>query len=251
MRRIALSVMAVLAFDATAFAQTGDHYLCYATRFGRTVSVNLTDAFDSGAYQSKGSRIVCAPASKDGSPVADPATHLVGYRFSAPLPAHTQRVGLGVDNQFGHFTINTFKSRSLLVPSNKSLPPAPPPSPPNLTLIDVDHFRCITSRITPGTPGLPAGVVVTVADQFGSRTVQVKKFLKLCIPTNKNGEGIKHADRLLMCYRAARPNPKHQRVDAQFADQFGVQLQRVGRVGELCVPATASSVSGAFLDLCD
>ena len=41
----------------------------------------------------------------------------------------------------------------------------------------------------------------TVADQFGSSSIQILRPLKLCTPVDKNGEGIPNPASHLTCYR--------------------------------------------------
>lgn len=244
---VMLSALSLTAGPATVFgAAPLDDFICYATRGKVAISANLADVLDSGSYTSKGgARVVCTPSDPNSAAIFDPVTHLRGWRIVGP---NAPRTNISVQNQFGTFTFDTRPARSLLVPALKSLPPAPAPDPNSDPNGEVDHYRCAFVKISQGTPRFPKGVTVQAADQFATRTAAVKKPLKLCVPTSKNGEGIKHADRQLMCYRAV-VKPRTQVAAAQIADQFGVETLKLKKEAELCVPSTASfSPSGAFLE---
>ena len=74
----------------------------------------------------------------------------------------------------------------------------------------------VEARLDAGEPGLDERLELVVgedigpilfdplADQFtdGPRVFALNKFTRLCVPTDKNGEGIKNANVGLMCYQA-------------------------------------------------
>ena len=95
------------------------------------------------------------------------------------------------------------KPLSLQVPTAKSLTVSPPaPAAPA-----VDHFQCYSVKPARNTAKFPGVRGVTLADQFGTVSVDVRRLRRLCVPTNKNGEepgAENHLDQLL-CYRIVRP----------------------------------------------
>src|SRR4029434_8260455 len=86
-------------------------------------------------------------------------------------------------------------------PSNKDLTVTPPP--PNINLINVDHYNCYKVKVTSGTRKLVKGLTVRVQDQSKSpaKTFVLRKPKHLCLPVDKNGEGIKNPDAHLLCYQ--------------------------------------------------
>jgi hypothetical protein len=120
-----------------------------------------------------------------------------------------------------------------MVPSAKSLVAPPPP----YTTPGINHFKCYkTAHSTRRVPS------VTIADEFGSLTLAVKKPFRLCIPVDKNNEGVLQPMTSLMCYKAltAPGTPKfHGPTGSVFVDnQFGASSFIVDHQRELCVPAT-------------
>jgi hypothetical protein len=212
-----------------------DHYLCYRTSGRQEFVVTLEDQFDSGTYRTFHKKVMgfCTPADKSGEGIQDPDTHLKVYRLKGP---HAPRTNVEVTNQFGTYRYDTFSTETLMVPAAKSLPPAPPPPAPDPATHDVDHFRCV--RVRPNASS-PAFVLrnVTVVDQFGSRLVTVTRATKLCVPADKNGEGIKNPEGHLLCYKAVAA-PTSRAKYAQVTDQFGSELLKLRGEQELCVPST-------------
>ena len=97
-------------------------------------------------------------------------------------------------------------------------------------MVPADHYKCyktLGARNDTRT--------VTLADQFGTEQVTVKRPFRLCNPANKNGEGVIDSTSHLMCYKI-RPHPFVQRtVLAQ--NQFGDNYLRIIRPESLCNPA--------------
>jgi hypothetical protein len=175
-------------------------------------------------------RRLCTPADKNGEGIADPDTHLTAIRVKGP---HAPRQNIRIDNQFGTLFFDTRRTETLLVPSNKTLAPTPPPTSPALGAYD--HFRCVRVTRTKGTVAFVRRTV-QVADQFGVRELRVIRPLTLCAPTDKNGEGIVDPDNHLVCYKAVA-SPPHGADGVQVANQFGDLVLKLGREDELCVPS--------------
>ena len=254
MRRALLGSLALLltgapALEADAGALGLDSFLCYKakpTRGAPTFSppaLTLVDAFESRETQVVKPVALCNPADQDGGGIGDAETHLAGFQIKS-LEKHVKQTGFLVQNALGTLSLDTVKEDRLLVPSAKSLkgPAVPPVDPP------VDHFKCYKAKVSKGTPKFPK-VQVTVADQFDltARTFDVKKPTKLCLPVDKNGEGIQSPNALLVCYSAkpAKGQAKHaKRTGVSVANQFGTGQLDTLKEDVLCVP---SDLPGAEL----
>jgi hypothetical protein len=71
----------------------------------------------------------------------------------------------------------------------------------------------------------------------------VGKPRKLCLPVDKNGEGILDAGRFLVCYALKREKgtrPHEKRVGVFVANQFGAGRLDTRKEELLCVPSAAS-----------
>jgi cysteine-rich repeat protein len=212
-----------------------DHYLCHKAKAGKMPlgTVSLADAFGTGTVQLTRPEFLCAPADKNGEGVIDAVTHLLAYRATG---FDTQRVAVDVTDQFGTLTLNLKSTRGLLVPATKTHPPGPPPLPPDPAMHEVDHYRCVDVGVTRKGPRFTKRVV-NVADQFVVGVAKVSKPVRLCVPTDKNGEGIPRPDDALLCYKVT-VEPSQTPVAVQTADQFGNLSPLVYPTTELCVPAT-------------
>jgi hypothetical protein len=246
---------------ATRTPQPGvvDHYRCYTVRttkgapkFEPISGVRIVDPFEERFVQIQRPRALCAPADKNGEGIADAATHLEQYRIKpAKMPRHLPRTSLRLDNQFGTVFLNTVRPEELLVPTAKDLDSPPPlPDPAQHA---VDHYACYKVKLTPGTLPVPAGLSVTIADQFTTpaNLYLVKKPTRLCAPADKNDEGVRHAEHLVCytlrlvkkrCAAGAPVNPGG--TCTREADCGGTQ-----RVTELCTSQPRfTSVGGVHLE---
>ena len=220
------------SYAHTLASRTPDHYLCYLMRAKLGATVHLADAFGDGEYAIRLLRRLCAPADKNAEGVTDPGTHLTLYVVRGPRPVLHRAVR--VENQFGSLTLDLKVSKEILVPASKTHWPAPPPAAPDPAAHEVDHYRCLKARISRGAPSFPKGVQTTIADQFGERAIDVVKPLWLCVPTDKNGEGIRFHDDLQLCYRI-KDKLKPTAI-VSMTDQLATFTSSVGRPRELCVP---------------
>lgn len=163
--------------------------------------VSLVDQFGSSTDAVKKPGFLCAPTNKLGEDPTAPThpEHLTGYPIKN-LVKPVFPMNIKVVDQFnvsGLF-VNAKKQAHLFVPTAKNLSATPPPPAAFVT----DHFECYKTAVTSGTPKFVAGPGVTLADQFGSMTVTVKKPAFLCNPVDKNGEDATaptHPEHLL-CY---------------------------------------------------
>jgi hypothetical protein len=219
--------------------QCGDHYLCYKAKgnpLNPGLAVHLVDDFEDVSATSLKPRLLCTPASQDGSLVSDGTTHLVAYSFRQSI-RHSSRTVSSTD-QFGTLSLTTTKPDTLLVPSNKNLATTPPP--PDDNVININHYKCYKVKVTHGTPKFPKGVQAVVTDQFNSppKTFLVTKPRHLCNPVNKNSEGVKDPSAHLVCYqvRSAGGQPKHVRRSLFTNNQLGPGAMFTIKERELCVP---------------
>jgi hypothetical protein len=237
-----------------------DEFNCYASYVTRetppftpVAGVTLVDQFESATVTVSGPTSVCPPADRDDEGIVDGATHLIAYAIKKQTPQHIRRGTIRVTNELESIRVDTVKPDLLLVPSAKTLTDPGPP-PPNPGDHDVDHYKCYRVRVTRGTP-LPAkDRKVSVSDQFTdpAKLLTLRKPRHLCLPVDKNGEGVKNPAAHFLCYtsRPARGEPKHVRRSGLFLNnQFGALRMGTTREREFCVPSTKSlSPSGAFLD---
>lgn len=219
------------------------HLACYAVDHKRkNIPVTLVNQFGASAANLVNIERLCNPADKNNEDPGAPESpvHYVGYtprRTSGRLPRIRS---LQVKNQFGRFVVRVLRPIRLLVPSTKSLTdPAPPLDSATGALLD--HFECY--RVS----GAPAVGPVSVRDQFGNGELVLLKGAQLCVPVDKNGEGILDSDAKLLCYRARQASGTLHGPSAPLFvnNQFGPDTFVARCVHELCVPTSASA---AFLD---
>lgn len=207
----------------------GRHYQCYELHQGtqNRRQVTLDDLFgDSSVIVGRAKRI-CAPADKLGEDPDAPAdpNHLVSYEISQSgfVPVH----GLHVQNQFQDDVINLTRPDYMMVPSAKDLTATPPALPPA-----INHYKCYQiehSRFR------RAGV--TIEDQFGSLTVDIKRPVRFCAAADKNGEGVIDPSSHLLCYQVRETSsPRFKGPQIFTTNQFGSNTFKVFGPRELCLP---------------
>jgi len=223
-----------------------DDFTCYRVRTTTgttplvpTASVHLVDPFLDANFRIVKTRLLGTPSDKNATGTLDPATHVKSYliRPVPGSPRFSQQTNLKVTNQLGTLRVDAVKPDLLFVPAAKSL--SSPPTPPDFSSHRVDHYTCYRVRVTRGTPRFPKSVFVSYTDQFTSpaKTLRLKKPRHLCVPTDKNGEGVKNPSVHLMCYKAGG-SPRHQRRTGLFvADQFGQERLDTIKESEFCIPS--------------
>ncbi len=219
-------------------------FQCYevdASTVGPITDLDVTDRYGSSAIDltaSKRVKRLCNPAS-----IANPSDigpqdsdHLVGYVITDRIPPFIPTGPQTIVNPFGTITVKVKRPLMLMVPSGKSLigPPAAP-NPP-----DIDHFQCYGIK---GGRTRVAGV--SLVDQFGTMTLDVKRPLRLCTAVDKRGEGVLDPDANLLCYvvKPARGSRVFRGIDGPvyIANQFGPDTLEVNHLRELCVPSQVVS----------
>ncbi len=213
-----------------------DHVQCYQMPrepFTRLSGVSLADHFGPSTVDVIRPKRLCNPADKnDENPNApnDP-DHLTGYIIKQRTP-FPRASGVSVTNQFGTVTMDLRRADYLLVPTAKSLSVAPPP----LTPPTIDHFKCYkVARAKARIAG------IKVDDEFGTVVEDIKRPMRLCIPADKNGEGIPDpTSDSLLCYKMRQTSqPFFRGVDPIFINnQFGASTISVDHLRELCVPSS-------------
>ena len=186
-----------------------------------------TSEFGSTSAVVRRAQRLCAPADKEGEDPTAPADpdHLTGYSARAQIPFGGRRDQVVV-NQFGTLTVDLTRPTFLFVPTGKSTS-----GPPASYTPAIDHFQCfrtVHARFTRSGIG--------VEDQFGTRTVNVRRPTRLCVPVDKDGSGITDPSASLMCYRVSG-RPRINDTHVFTSNQFGTDEYDVGVVRELCLPS--------------
>jgi hypothetical protein len=201
--------------------------------------VTLVDSFESRETQVVRPKALCNPADLADAPAPVPDAHFESYQIEQS-EKHEKLRGILVQTPFGPLALDTTKPDRLLVPAAKSLAgPPPPPAEPAF-----DHLKCYKVKLSKGFPKPPKGTTAEVADQFSaSRTFLVKKPTRLCVPADKNSEGVQHPNVGLACFKAKPANgqAKHEKRTGVFlAQQFGVEQLDTVEEEELCAVAVPS-----------
>jgi len=222
-----------------------DHFQCYDVHNTSTAPIGTVTAIDefgpaSGATLALDRpKRLCNPADKNGEdPTApDDLDHLVGYKIRARDPVFAPR-NMTATDQFGSLSFHVLRPDLLLVPSAKTKAPAPTPVP-GAYVAGIDHYTCY--RVV----GARRRETVTVTDEFLDHTaVDLKRPLHYCVPTDKNGSGIKDATSHLTCYQARvrRVGGFHPPNAVAIDNQFGPDSLSSFRATELCVPSVAGTL---------
>jgi hypothetical protein len=208
-----------------------DHYKCYfASGSPIDVGVFLQDQFGQTSAIVLSPRLFCAPAAKNGEPIADPITHLTCYDTTPPGVAPGP---VPILNQFlpAPDLLELLESDLLCAPSTKQIQPPPEP----------DHFQ--------GYPTTPVvgneGPIVQIVDQFGSQTTDLGLPIRFLVPVDKNDEGLGDPISHLTCYQIVDGDPGPQVIST---NQFGAQPLTLGDPDSLCVP-TEKLISPGPVDL--
>jgi hypothetical protein len=218
------------------------HFQCYEvdrTTLAPIHGVSVVDRFGAATVDLANSTRVkrlCNPAGVDGAVPPSGPDHLAGYVISARTPRFTPRPGTTVVNVFGTTNLTVVRPILLMVPSAKSLLGTPPP----LGAPNIDHFQCYVVRNARARRSR-----ITVADQFGTLTLDVKRPSRLCTAVDTRGEGVINPDDNLLCYEV-RTSSRTRRFTGPagpvfVSNQFGPDTLKVTRPTELCVPSVVYS----------
>jgi len=227
-----------------------DNFECYRTRVvekqplippRNATPMTLEDQFGTSTRNVYRPVTLCNPADKDGEDPGAPshADHLVSYQLRAKVQVRDPNYGRNklpprsqkVVNEFGTIYVDPLNQNRMLVPSAKMVASQPPPLTPS-----IDHFTCYRVRRTKGTAPF-VQQTVTVDDEFGSATIDVRRPTKLCAPVNVNNadpSASAHAAHL-MCYHVTRRFPPIGRV--YINNEYGPGQLYPRYRDELCVPS--------------
>jgi hypothetical protein len=239
----ALTALALLVAPLAAEAQTARHFTCYRARptggsppfTARNASV--VDQFRSSTVEVRRPQLLCAPTDKNGEDPGAPGAidHLEDYKITPAVRFMPVARQTFVD-QFGTHVLDVRKPLALQVPSTKARS-FPPPTP---AAAGVDHFTCYKTTTSKGAPRFTPQGGVTLQDQFGGMTVELRKIRRVCVPTNKNGEspGAENHPDHLVCYQIRQTSvPAFAPQSPLFVrNQFGDETLDAIKPRELCVP---------------
>jgi hypothetical protein len=164
-----------------------EHYTVYRAQGADGPIVAMEDQFGAQTADLGLASLFMVPADKNDEGIFDPFTHLSCYDIEEPVTSQIPFVS--VTNQFGaQQPLGVLDPRELCVPTEKLIAPGP---------IDGDHFRCWEVY---GPPGTSLDIGVDLVDQFQGFNTTVLEPFRLCIPVDKNGEGIVDPNTHLACY---------------------------------------------------
>jgi hypothetical protein len=216
-----------------------DHFKCYKARTAAAVkrrSVLLIDAFGSKNTIVLKPDSFCNPVDKNGEGITDATAHLTCYRIrDANGQARFAQQSLSLQNQFGSGSLLAVIPRVLCVPSEAGGVPS---------ALNVDHFKCYrTAALTSF-----ARRNVFLADQFENKNTTVLRPCSVCLPVDKNGEGIQDPLTSLTCYRIrdVSGQPRFSPAGVTVHNQFGDTSLTALRARSLCVPSTGAPVAETF-----
>ncbi len=104
----------------------------------------------------------------------------------------------------------------------------------------MDHFQCYTAKTPKGEIKF-APIDVNLVDQFGETNKALLKPVMLCVPVDKNGEGIQDPVSHLTCYKSEvfdEDAAEFEPLDVAVNDQFGELILTVEDPKFVCVPST-------------
>jgi hypothetical protein len=225
---------------------TLDEFVCYAARttkgtpkFVPLRGIVLEDAIERVHFDIRRPNQLCAPAQTDAAAILDSVTHLERYtiRRSRGTPKAPKVGTRRVTTALGTLSLDASRADVLLVPTaeNALVQPALPPDDRQ-----VGHYKCYKVRVTPKTPRFPRNVRLAATDGLSSpgRRLDVKRPLRLCVPSGIDApaDGTAH----VLCYavRLAKGEPRHLQKGGLFVtnDLRTGRLNTV-RESELCLPA--------------
>lgn len=126
-----VSVGGVGIVNAQEITAPVDHYKCYLIRPSQTVNfpnavlpkpLELKDQFEDEQVRKLISRLICAPVSKENSPINNPDIHLKAYQIIPSKPLKQPRPKVELNSLNPHLpqeTVEVLKPVFLLVPTTK------------------------------------------------------------------------------------------------------------------------------------
>ena len=226
-----------------------DHFKLYkaktakgATKFALQ-QVTTADDFESKNTDVRKPFYLGNPVDKNSEGINVDEAHLECYQIKdtkeLPKQAKFTKRQVEITNQFGMETLEVLKPSELCVPSAKGVGMTPDALPDGA---EVDHVKCYKVRNAPGNTPF-AGTTVTLDDQFESKQTDVSKTSRLCIPVDKNSEGIFDSTENLVCYKIkdtkqVPKQAKFAKTDVTTVNQFGTEELTAIKPQLLCVPSS-------------
>jgi len=178
----------------------------------------------------------CNAVDKNGEGILDPSAHLTCYKVGRPVSVVRPKV-ISTD-QFGELELNVRTRRTeLCVPTQEIGGLA---EVKRVEIPSLDHFELYVAAETPGKRTFEKREV-DLEDQFLDETVELKKPVRLGVPTDKNEEGISDPSTHLTCYSVKAP--RFEKRDVEVANQFGEFRLTVKKPNMLCVPSSKQVVT--------
>jgi hypothetical protein len=237
MGRLLFAVVVVFAALAAAgVAPAGQlaavsHFQCYRVDPGtpfKARTVVLSTQFGRVKAAVAQLAVLCAPASKNGSPITNKAAHLACYPIKT-APAFAPK-SVFISNQFEKSTPMTVVApTTLCLPSGKALASTSPPP----LVKGLDYYECYSAKPQKPLPTHP----ITVIDQFGKAGGSALQPMGLCAPAQLNASTLIDKATHLLCYgEKLGPNVVPKKVAIH--NIFGVQTATVFERQSLCIPST-------------
>ena len=211
------------------------YFVCRRTKHEQPIRTSLSDEFDSGTYSGGVVKTLCAPTRRGSARTYDGKMHLESVKIIGP---HEPRSSLHLSTVVGTHLVDTVSTDSLLLPTSAAASyqdPVQPPDPESF----VDRYRCVRAKTSRNGPKPAKGLRAVSTN----RVFSLKKPTRLCVPTDREGAGIKHADNKLLCFKA-KSSRKYFREYRDTINELGEGELRIRAAVELCLPARELSSCG-------
>lgn len=213
-------------------------FLCYTAKttkgtpgFDAVPDISLADDLGAGTFDARKPKLLCAATTPGG----DDDLRLTAYQLKAShgTPKPAARTGIVVQDQLGTLTLDASRPELLALPATPGAGPVPAG----------EDFTCWKVKVSRGTAPFPADVQVTAASALTvpAKTFAVTRPRRLCVATDRDGNGRATPRQNLLCYRAkpAKGQPKHVPARAlALTDDLGPSTLEATAEAEWCVPAT-------------
>jgi cysteine-rich repeat protein len=252
--------------SAACHFEPRDRYKCYKVKRKSAASarppVGLADRFGVGAAIIGKPVALCTPVDMNRSGIIDRSTTLLCYRIDPTLALvdrQARTVILG--NEFGGRILTATRPRSVCVPSVPIAGLIPTVLPCGNGIVDggeecddgnttggdgcsagcrrepTQHYACYKAKVRRGSSFAPRELAL--ADAFESTRMTAQRSVRLCVPTNKNGEGVRDVTIPLECFKLRRSaaGGKSARQEVTVRNQFGTERVTVLKPRTLCVPS--------------
>jgi hypothetical protein len=229
-----------MAAGAAATVVTeGKSFLCYRSRTtagtpsAAASGMTLVDDLGAGTFDARKPTLLCATVTGTG----DPNARLVGHPLKSTLgaPKPPPHLDVTVEDEHGTLELDAMKPESLALPAAPGVGPAPAG----------EDFTCWKVKRTRGAAAFAAGTMETAGSALTvpAKTFVLKKPRRLCIATDRDGNGHATPPPALLCYavKPATGEPKHVAAfGLPLTEELGLFTLAATADAELCVPATVT-----------